>query len=138
MDRFWYPSAIAGSRTKMQNPNNVDDACARFLAHIDRSLRRHLHLGDDAEASPVWAGLGPRVVKFKREGSVSHGYTSFSLQRTASNVASLHNGSHNSARAGRKRRQIPCESEVAIGESARCIAADRSAGGRGPDADLGE
>ena len=57
----------------------MDDVRASFLARFDRSLQCHLYESDDAEASPVWAGLGPRVVEINREVSVSHGYTSFSL-----------------------------------------------------------
>ena len=57
----------------------MDDVRARFLARVDRSLQRNIHESDDAEASPVWTGLGLRVVKINREVSVSHGHTSFSL-----------------------------------------------------------
>src|SRR5580698_3121764 len=74
-----YRPAIAAHGAKVQNTNNVDDVRTSFLARFDRSLQRHLCAGDDAGASPVWAGLGPQVVKCKREVSVSHGYTSFSL-----------------------------------------------------------
>lgn len=38
--------------------NNVDDVRGFFLARVGRSLQRAVHQGDDAEASPVRAGLG--------------------------------------------------------------------------------
>ena len=76
---IWYRPAIVGQGAKTQNTNNVDDLCARFLARFNRSLQRSIHESDDAEARPVWTGLGPRVGKFNREVSVSHGHTSFSL-----------------------------------------------------------
>jgi hypothetical protein len=76
---IWYRPAIAGQGAKTQNTNNVDDVRACLLARVDRSLQRNLDESDDAEARPVWTGLGPRVIKFNREVSVSHGHTSFSL-----------------------------------------------------------
>ena len=57
----------------------MDNVRIRFLARVDRSLQRNVHESDDADARPVWTGLGPRVVKFIREVSVSHGHTSFSM-----------------------------------------------------------
>jgi hypothetical protein len=64
-------------REEFQNAEyeHVDDVRARF----DRSLRRVFWKSNDTEASPVWTGLGLQVVKINREGSVSHGHTSFSL-----------------------------------------------------------
>ena len=100
MGSLWYRPAIAGMRAKTQNTNNVDDVRARFLARVDRSLQRYVHESDNAEASPVWAGLGPRVTKFNREVSVSHGHTSFSLQRTSPDITSEHHGPCNRARTG--------------------------------------
>jgi hypothetical protein len=76
---FWYRPAIAGKRAKTQDTDNVDDVRACFLARVDRSLQRPVRSGDDAGASPVWAGLGPRVANFEREVRVSHGHTSFSM-----------------------------------------------------------
>jgi len=79
MGSIWYRPSIAGKRAKAQNTNNVDDVRACFLARVDRSLQHYVHESDNAEASPVWAGLGPRVIKINREVIVSHGHTSFSL-----------------------------------------------------------
>jgi hypothetical protein len=64
---------------RIQNTDNVDDVRICFFARVDRSLQRHVDKVDDAEASPIWAGLGPRGIKSNREVSVSHGDPSFSV-----------------------------------------------------------